>query len=51
MDSGCMGFLHHPAQCTWEYIDPVQVALQAQADQILEAGVVGYLLRIEHPLY
>ncbi|MFJ8146063.1 hypothetical protein ACIQ6R_13420 [Streptomyces sp. NPDC096048] len=35
-DAGCTIFEHHPGRCQWEYIDPEQVAAQAQADQLVE---------------
>ncbi|MGX1248679.1 hypothetical protein RKD48_001190 [Streptomyces ambofaciens] len=36
LDAGCMIFRHHPGRCYEEYIDPPQVAAQAQGDQLLK---------------
>jgi hypothetical protein len=34
MGVGCTIFKDHPGRCDWGYIDPVQVATLAQADQL-----------------
>lgn len=36
IDSGCLIYAHHPGPCSWEYVDPREVALLAAADQIVE---------------
>jgi hypothetical protein len=43
LDSGCTIFRHHPGRCDWEYLDPAQIALQAEADQL--AAKLGLSLR------
>ncbi|MFJ3494835.1 hypothetical protein ACIPPJ_14735 [Streptomyces sp. NPDC086091] len=35
LDPGCTIFTSHPGRCEWEYVDPVAVAVQAQADQLI----------------
>ncbi|MFF0510942.1 hypothetical protein [Streptomyces sp. NPDC004250] len=35
MSSACTIFRGHPGRCEWQYVDPEQVAAEAQADQLL----------------
>ncbi|MFD6169619.1 hypothetical protein [Streptomyces coeruleorubidus] len=37
LDTGCTVYRLHPGRCDWQYIDPAQVALQAEADQLAKA--------------
>ncbi|WP_328657847.1 hypothetical protein [Streptomyces sp. NBC_00334] len=36
MSGACTIYKGHPGRCDWQYIDPAQVAAQAQADQLLQ---------------
>ncbi|WP_157876548.1 hypothetical protein [Streptomyces graminilatus] len=36
LGTGCTIFKNHPGRCDWAYIDPEVVAVQAQADQLVE---------------
>ncbi|MGW3954113.1 hypothetical protein ACWEKM_25045 [Streptomyces sp. NPDC004752] len=45
MDTGCTIFKGHPGRCDWQYIDPAEVAAQAQADQLIQAWGLSHLFK------
>ncbi|MEU8695617.1 hypothetical protein [Streptomyces sp. NPDC048665] len=45
LGTGCTIFTGHPGRCDWQYIDPEQVAAQAQADQLIKAWGLSHLFK------
>lgn len=46
LGTGCTIFKSHPGRCDWQYIDPQQVAAQAQADQLAKEWGLSHLFRL-----
>ncbi|MCN9244217.1 hypothetical protein NGF19_26120 [Streptomyces sp. RY43-2] len=45
MGSGCTIFKGHPGRCDWQYIDPLDVAARAQADQLIKEWRLSHRFR------